>query len=102
MDNKQKLLNLLGLAQRAGKLITGEEFVVEAIQGEFARLVFVASDAGKNTSKKIHDKAAYYEVPLVDTLTYAELSCAIGKSRKAIAIEDNGFAKAMKKLIAEL
>lgn len=32
MQNKQKLLNLLGLARRAGKLVTGEDMVLGAIR----------------------------------------------------------------------
>jgi len=36
--NKQKISNLLGLAQRAGKLISGEELVIKAIQEEKAKL----------------------------------------------------------------
>ena len=35
--NKQKVLNLLGLAQRAGKLVTGEELVTKEIQAQKAK-----------------------------------------------------------------
>ncbi len=31
-NKRQKILNLLGLAQRAGRLVSGEDLVVEAIQ----------------------------------------------------------------------
>ena len=54
--NKQKVLNLLGLAQRAGKLVTGEELVTKEIQAQKAKYVFVASDAGKHTLKKLQDR----------------------------------------------
>ena len=58
--NQDRLLNMLGLAMRAGKLVTGEEAVVKEIRSQNAKLVFVAQDAGKNTHKKIQDKSTYY------------------------------------------
>ena len=45
MDKKQQLSNLIGLAKRAGKVISGEELVIKAIQNGKARLVILASDA---------------------------------------------------------
>lgn len=44
--------SLLGLMQRASKLITGEELVVKAIQNKKAYHVIIASDASENTRKK--------------------------------------------------
>ena len=32
MENKTKILNLLGLAMRAGKLVTGEELTLKDIR----------------------------------------------------------------------
>lgn len=37
-----KLMSQLGLAQRAGKLVTGDEIVLKAIRGSQAQLVIVA------------------------------------------------------------
>ena len=76
--NKQKALNMLGLAMRAGKLITGEEMTLKRFVTQRAALVLVASDAGKNTQKKIKDKSSYYEIPLLDTFSADEISSAIG------------------------
>ena len=47
--SKEKALNLLGLAMRAGKLVTGEELTLKDIRAQKVNLVFIASDAGKNT-----------------------------------------------------
>jgi len=49
---------MLGLAQRAGKLISGEELVIKAVQSGQARLVFLANDAGSNVTKKTTDRKA--------------------------------------------
>ena len=51
--NRQKAMNLIGLAMRAGKLITGEELTIAEIRKQKAKLVFVATDASENTRKKI-------------------------------------------------
>ncbi len=92
--DKAKLINSLGLVQRAGKLITGEQFVLKSVKSEKAKIVFLASDAGYNTTKRIKDKTDFYNVLLIDTLTTEEINKAIGKkNRKALAIEDKNFAK---------
>ena len=81
--NKQKVSNLLGLAQRAGKIISGEEIVVKAIQDRKVKLVFLAHDASPNLTKKIQDKSHYYQVEVITVFSTLELSIAVGKSRKS-------------------
>ena len=90
---------MLGLAQRAGKLISGEELVIKAVQSGQARLVFLANDAAANLSKRITDKSNYYEIPVSTLFTEIELSHAIGQNRKVIALVDDGFAKKMESLM---
>ena len=86
--NKQKISNLLGLAQRAGKLISGE-----------AKLVFLANDAASNLTKKVTDKGRYYEVQVSTVFSTLELSTAIGRARKVVAVVDAGFSKKMRSLM---
>ena len=97
--NKQRVGNLLGLAQRAGKIISGEEMVVKAIQEQKAKLVFLAHDAAPNLTKKIQDKSHYYKVEVVTVFSTLELSIAVGKSRKVLAVTDAGFTKKMRSLM---
>ncbi|MGT2771573.1 YlxQ-related RNA-binding protein [Streptococcus marimammalium] len=99
MNNSKQLSNLLGLAQRAGKLISGEELVVNAIQSQKAILIFLANDAGLNLVKKINDKSHYYNVEVSTVFSTLELSAAIGKPRKVIAVCDAGFSKKMRTLM---
>lgn len=88
-----KVLQSLGLCKRANKLVSGESFVLEKIKSGEAKLVFLASDAGPNTTKRISDKSKYYKVELVHQFSTDELNTAIGKTnRKAIAILDKKFA----------
>jgi len=99
MDTKMQVLNLLGLARRAGKLTTGEELVVRAIQSDRVKLVFLASDASQNLTKKINDKAGNHQVSVSTIFSESELSQAIGSARKVVALLDLGFARKMEILM---
>lgn len=46
-----KTLSRLGLAMRAGKVVTGDEIVLKAIRSSEAKLVMLAADASANTQK---------------------------------------------------
>ena len=81
--NKTKLANSLGMAKKAGKIVTGEELVIKSIQADRARLVFVAHDGAANLVKRITDKTTYYEIPMLDIFSAAELSYAIGSDGKS-------------------
>ncbi|MFC4712442.1 YlxQ family RNA-binding protein [Planococcus dechangensis] len=100
--NKEKILQLLGLATRARKMITGEELVVSEVRRGNAKLVIVAEDASDNTRKKLQDKCKSYNVPIRIGATRYEIGHAIGKeARVVLAITDKGFAKKMTSLFDE-
>ncbi len=91
------LLKLIGLANRARKTVIGEDFSVKTIQAKKAYLVFLANDAGVNTTKKIKEKCEFYNVVLNTEFNTEQLSNAIGnKNRKVVTIIDVGFANKMK------
>lgn len=93
------LLNLIGLATRAGKVTFGESPSLDAIKKNKAQLIFVADDAGTHTNKRIHDKAKYYGVPVINSFTKDELSIATGSCNRVVcAITDKGFSKKMLEL----
>ena len=87
-------LNLLGLASRARKIVTGET-LIKKIRTNTIHLVIIASDASDNT--KFIDKCTSYNVDYIVTSSREELSSAIGKNnRVALGIQDAGFAKSLK------
>lgn len=89
--------NRLGLAMAAGKIKAGTDFTVEAIRQKQAKLVFLASDASANTKKRVLDKAAFYEVPVLELFDTQTLSKAVGRLNiKALAVVDQGFANMFK------
>ncbi|MGQ5709456.1 L7Ae/L30e/S12e/Gadd45 family ribosomal protein [Lactobacillus sp. PSON] len=101
MQNKQKAINLLGLAERARKLITGTETVIGSIKKSKVVAVILANDVQKNTAEKVIRAANAKNIPIVRAFSYEELSDAIGKKRKVIALTDAGFYKALAKKINE-
>ncbi|UKS29846.1 ribosomal L7Ae/L30e/S12e/Gadd45 family protein [Paenibacillus sp. HWE-109] len=93
-----KFLSQLGLAMRAGKLVTGDEGVFKAIRGGEAKLVIMAEDASANTRKKFQDKCQFYGVKLLEIGTKYELGRSIGKEmRVTIGVLDGGFAQMLQK-----
>lgn len=99
--NKEKGLQLLGLAKRAGKLSTGESLTLTAIRKQKAKLVLMASDIGLSTKKKFTNKCTYYQVPLTCEYTTAELSQALGQKRSLVAVCDLGFAKKIQEYLID-
>ncbi|EFI83799.1 Ribosomal protein L30E [Listeria grayi] len=96
----KKFLSLLGLANRARKLTTGEELTLKAIRNEQAKLVIISEDISEKTEKTIQNKCKYYNVTLLKVGTREELGGAIGKeSRAIIAVLDKGFAKQLVALL---
>lgn len=95
-----KVLNLLGLARRAKKLIMGTDSLLSVLPSKKIKLIFVASDASSATKDKIDKKAYFYNVSVVTNYSTEELSKALGVgSIKIIGIIDDGFAKSMKEYI---
>lgn len=93
------MLNLLGLAKRANKIVCGTDFVIDGMRNKNVYLVFLSSDASLNTKKKIYDKARYYNIEVIDTFNSVELNLAIGnKGKMTIGIKDQGFSKKFKEM----
>lgn len=91
------MLNLIGLAYRARLISTGEDQTIKSIRSKEARLVFLANNAGPNTTKKIKEKCEFYKCPINTDFSSDQLSNAIGaQNRMVLAINDPGFAKKMK------
>lgn len=98
----EKWMSLLGLANRAQKVVSGEELVIKEIRSGGAKLVVLSNDASKNTSKKVQDKCRYYDVPVVFSETRELLGQAIGKeARVVVAVVETGFAKKLATLFDE-
>ncbi|MNE14326.1 putative ribosomal protein YlxQ [compost metagenome] len=97
-----KVFSSLGLAMRAGKLVTGDEIVLKSIRSSEAKLVIVAKDASANTHKKFRDKCRTYKVPLLIGFDRERLGTSVGKPERVIlALTDQGFADMIRKEIVK-
>lgn len=95
-----KVISLIGLAERARKVASGEFSAEKAVKSGTAYLVIVAEDASDNTKKNFSDMCTYYEVPISIYGRKEFLGHGIGKEMRAsLAILDEGFAKAIQKQI---
>ena len=81
----------LGLARRAGQLITGTDMVCDALAAGKVRLVVRAGDVSENTKKKLTDKCGFYGVPLLGLCAGGEaLARAVGKAGTLAAVGVTG------------
>lgn len=95
-----KVLQMLGLAARGRKVLSGEFSTEKAVKTGSAELVIAAGDASDNTKKLFRNMCAFYEVPFYEYGTKEELGHCIGKQyRASLAITDTGLAKAVEEKI---
>ncbi|MFN2746269.1 MULTISPECIES: YlxQ family RNA-binding protein [Bacillus] len=94
--SESEWFSLLGLANRARKVVSGEDLVIKEIRHSRAKLVLLADDAAANTEKKVTDKCRHYGVPVRTVSDRTLLGRAIGKeSRVVVAVTDQGFANTL-------
>ena len=103
--NEQKILSLIGLSVKAGKVIFGVPMICEAMKkgGKNApQLVLEAADTSENTHKRITDKCKFYGVEHIRLChDGASLAQAVGKTSQlgAVALTNKGFCLLIKKYI---
>lgn len=103
MKNNNKVLSLLGLATKAGKVASGEFSTEKSVKTGKCFLVLVADDASQNTRKKFQNMCDFYEVPIYFIANKEELGRFCGKEfRASLAVQDENFAKAMLKELQKL
>jgi ribosomal protein L7Ae-like RNA K-turn-binding protein len=88
---------MLGLAMKAGKVVSGEFATDKGVKTGKACLVIVADDASDNTKKMFSNMCDFYKVPIFIYGTKEELGHSIGKAmRSSLAITDENFANSLK------
>lgn len=106
MSSKEQILSFLGLAMRAGKVISGFDMVVSSLKRKEVKLLIIAEDISRNTLDKLLDVASKLDEDSPDAYSFGtsfELGNAIGKpSRAIIAITENGFATKLSSMFSEI
>lgn len=99
-----KILPLIGLCLRAGKLISGDDMVAASVDAGEARLLLLASDAGAGIRRKIAFLAEKKGIPVIELTgcTAQEIGFALGRRATAVCcITDIGFAASAAQRAAE-
>ena len=103
MDRKKtKVTNLLSMAARARRIVSGAFAVEEAAKNGTARFLLIAEDV-ETSSKELYEKLSIqYKIPAETFLTKDELGACLGKgTRAAAALLDEGFSKRLQALLDE-
>ena len=91
-----RILSLLGITAKAGRLKSGEFASEKAIKSGNAFLAIVAEDASENTKKHFTDMCSYRDIPIYIYGTKEELGRCTGKeSRAVIAVTDEGLGSSL-------
>ncbi len=100
----ERILSLIGLAHKAGRVEIGEEPVGSAARARHARIILVAGDAAAGTVRRAQSFARSGEcLCLIIPAEKDQLGRALGRSSCAMAaITDIGFADAVAKKLAAL
>ncbi len=91
---KDKILNLIGLALRAQLLVSGNDQTIAAIRNGEVKLVIIAEDASRGSSKRLMDKCNYYQVDYIQCCDSSALGQALGKEyRISVGIKEAGISQ---------
>ena len=94
-----KLLSLLGLAKRAGKLEPGFDAAVAAVRSGKASLLVAARDISEKTVKNLRYEGDRAGVPTLRIQAgMEEVGQACGVRAGVLAVTDEGFSKAVQNL----
>ncbi len=96
METDKRLLGLLGIARRAGKLDLGTQAAKQAAHSRKARLILLTKDLSPRTAASVRAEAESSGVPVRELcITMDEAEAALGKRTGVIAVNDKGFAGAL-------
>ena len=100
----ESILNLLGLARKAGRVVCGEEAVSEATEGKKIRLLLYAGDAAANSCRRaltfaVKGSCLALQLPCGK----ADMGRAVGYAECAmLGVTDIGFAGAIGKKLSQM
>ena len=84
-----RILSLLGICKRAGKLITGADTTIDSIRKSKAKLVIFANDFSKSSKKSVQTAADECNVKtLTMNRSKEEIGFALGKICGVMTTED--------------
>lgn len=99
---EDSILSFIGLAARAGKVISGAQAVEDSVNKGKVFLVIVSCDSSDSTFSKVTGITELCKVKTIRFSTKYNIGHNIGKpDRAVVAIADKGFADRLKVLLSE-
>ncbi|MDY6016243.1 MAG: ribosomal L7Ae/L30e/S12e/Gadd45 family protein [Oscillospiraceae bacterium] len=98
MSDNPKLLSLLGMCRRAGRLSCGHDAAIGSVRSKSAKLCLLSSDSSQRLRKEIEREASFEgrDIPVKLMLsTMEEIGKATGLKSAVVSVNDEGFAKTM-------
>ena len=98
MDDSKKLLSLLGMCRKAGKLGCGHDSAVGSIRSKNAFLCLLSSDSSQRLRDEMVRESTFdgRDIPVrVLNSDMKEIGHATGLKSAVLTVNDDGFAKAM-------
>jgi len=87
-----KILSMMGLARRAGKLSMGHDMALESIKKRKARLLIFCSDVSPRLISEFEKKNC--NLPMIKSdITMDEVDFSIGKKVGVMTVDDENFSK---------
>ena len=97
-----KVLSMLGIAAKAGGVVSGEFSTEKAVKSGKAGLVIVSEESSDNTKKMFRNMCTYYKVTYFEFGNKEELGHILGKQMRAsLAVIDPNFSEALLKHFAD-
>ena len=89
---EERIGSYLALVNKAGKVVSGSDLVLESIKKRKTGFVFIAIDISTDIGAKVLEMADRFAVPHVAIFDKDRLGAYIGKSlRSAVSVEHGGF-----------
>lgn len=104
MTDNPKLLSLLGMCRRAGRLSCGHDAAIGSVRSKSAKLCLLSSDASQRLRNEIEREADFEgrAIPVRHLLsTMDEIGKTTGLKSAVVTVNDEGFAKSMLGLLNE-
>jgi len=103
MTDIERAYKMIGLAARAGKVVSGSDAVIGAIRSGNVKLLIITKDISRNSLDKILKNTGTEEMTCYSFGASDELGYALGKpDRTVAAITDKSFADGISAILENI
>lgn len=95
--NEKSLLGMLGLAERAGKLVRGQSRCVDGVRDGTLHLVVLDGGVSENTAKAVRNACRSHGAALIELDGAGGLGNAVGSPAvRVVGVKDEKFAQQLR------